>query len=681
VSGIAGIFSRDGRPVVADSLHKMSAAIAHRGTHASGMIADASMGMVHRMSLTTPESRDDRQPRYRAEPLSLLVADARIDNRAELASRLRLPEPSMATDADLILASYERWGARCAEHLIGDFAFALWDGTTRELFCARDPMGVRPFYYFESDKVFIFASEVRALLALRDVPSDVDPAEIATFIEGTNGERARTHFKAIRRLPAAHTISIQHGRTSSSRYWEPNAEREIRLGSTEEYAEAFRQVFGEAVRARLRSVVPIGAALSGGLDSSSIVCVARDSLAESSGRPLETLSLIFPALTGRDLRLSDERGYIESVRRAGGIEASYIRADELSPVAGIDEMLTHLDEPFAAPNLYLHWAMYRASRARGIGVFLDGFDGDTTVSHGFGRFNGLLNREEWEVFESELRALSDRRQVSTRSMLSHFGLPQLSRLARHRDWSAWSRATRQLTRRFDLPVGRTVVDHGLRPALPAALRAAYRAMRGASREEGVLRHTAVIANGSERHGEDDHDLVATEREMHIQGLSQPSYQRTLEIADQSAAAFGVEPRYPFFDRRLIDFCVAIPDTEKLANGWPRLIFRRAMEGTLPKEIQWRSDKGNLSPNFHRNVRAAVISTEAPAAGTELEQYVDLRAVGEMRRRYCAASSPMMRSEDGHTLYRLMVLERWLAVRAAGTEAPTIHPPPRGEVAA
>jgi asparagine synthase (glutamine-hydrolysing) len=156
----------------------------------------------------------------------------------------------------------------------------------------------------------------------------------------------------------------------------------------------------------------------------------------------------------------------------------------------------------------------------------------------------------------------------------------------------------------------------------------------------------------------------------VQGLSQPAYQLTLEIADRCAAAFGVEPRYPFFDRRLIDFCVALPDAEKLADGWPRLVFRRAMEGILPPEIQWRSDKGNLSPNFHRTLRAAQAAIGQLSADSPLGAYVDTRAVEEMRRHYCAERSTLGRSEDGHALFRLMVLERWLSGGGGQTAAVT-----------
>jgi asparagine synthase (glutamine-hydrolysing) len=289
-------------------------------------------------------------------------------------------------------------------------------------------------------------------------------------------------------------------------------------------------------------------------------------------------------------------------------------------------------------------------------------------------------REEWEVFERELRALSARRQVGVRFLLSHFGLPHLARLARRREWAAWLRAARDLTRRFHLARGSVAFHYGLRPALPSPIRGPFRALRGALSNSEPRLHMISTAGATRaeasRREEEDRDLASSEREMHVLGLLQPSYQRTLEIADQSAAAFGIEPRYPFFDRRLIDFCVAVPEVQKLADGWPRLLFRQAMEGILPAEIQWRSDKGNLSPNFHRNVRAAVAAAAGRAPAATLDGYVDPRSLEMKRQRYCAAAAPMARSEDGHALYRSMVLERWLAVRGkrpAAAPEPSIRP--------
>ena len=663
----------------------MSAAIAHRGRDADGIICDGSVAVAHRMSWSTPESRRETQPLAHAAPASWIVADARIDNRGELAAILRVAEPSRTTDVELIVRAYERWGRRCVEHLVGDFAFALWDGEARELYCARDPMGVKPLYYFESADLFVFASEAKALFTVEGVPREIDPVEVAKFVEGAIDDRTRTHFKGIRRLPAAHWMTVARRGSLVSQYWKPDAEREIHFPRSEEYAEAFREVFTEAVRARMRSVHAVGAALSGGLDSSSITCTARELRRAAGGAPIHSFSLIFPSLPAHDLRMIDERRFIDSVVRDGGVLPTFVRGDDLSPAADVDAILGSLDEPYPAFNLYLHRAMYQAASERGARVFLDGFDGDTAVSHGFGRFNGLVTRGEWDTFEREMRALAERRRVGPAALLAHIGLPHLAMLARRHRWAEWARAARQLRRRFELPLADTVINQGLRPATPAFVRATYRAIRGTTPPTRSLLLPEVVrvlrARADGASVDEVENFTSTERESHMQGLAQPAYQLTLEMADQCAAAFGVEPRYPFFDRRLIEFCVALPDSEKLADGWPRLVFRRAMEGILPPEIQWRSDKGNLSPNFHRTLREAQATMGDVAADSSLAAYVDVRAVSEMRRRYCAESTTLAGSEDGHALFRLMVLERWLSRYSGQTGREHVPPSSLASVAA
>ena len=670
---------RDGAPALPEALARMSAAIAHRGGDASGLARDGAVGMAHRMLWSTAESIGERQPVVRDAPAAMLVADARLDNRGELISLLRVPDPTTASDSEILLAAYGRWGARCVEHIIGDFAFAVWDRRAHVLFCARDPMGVKPLYYHVTERLFAFASEAKALLALPGVPGDVDALQIALYIEGIPGDRSRTQYSAIRRLPAAHTMVVGARDVATARYWSAADACDSRPGSATEHAEEFREIFERAVRARLRSAHPVGAALSGGLDSASIVCTARRIQAESMPSPLHTFSLVFPSLPAGDLQLIDERPFIDSVVRGGGVLPTFLRGDELSPVAEIDAVLARLDEPYAAPNLYLHWAMYRASSERGARVFLDGFDGDTAVSHGFARLNGIAMRGEWELFEREVRALAARRRVHPNALLSHFGLPYLSSLAKQGAWGGWIRSARELVRRFDLSFSHTLLHHALRPAAPAFARAAWRAIHRTGDEPGSLvngRLQNLLLESGMRAADGDTEDVCTERESHLTGLAQPAYQQTLELADQCAAVFGVEPRYPFFDRRLIEFCVSLPDAHKLADGWPRLTFRRAMDGVLPADIRWRSDKGNLSPNFHRALRISQAVLPDPSVDSPLAAYINLDALRSVRARYCAAPTTLARSAEGHALYRVMVLERWLTLnRAADTTAQSPSPSP------
>jgi asparagine synthase (glutamine-hydrolysing) len=151
----------------------------------------------------------------------------------------------------------------------------------------------------------------------------------------------------------------------------------------------------------------------------------------------------------------------------------------------------------------------------------------------------------------------------------------------------------------------------------------------------------------------------SEREAHVQGLSQPAYQLALEMADKSAAAFGIEPRYPFFDRRLIEFCIGLPDEQKFAGGWPRLLLRRAMEGILPPAIQWRSNKANLSPNFHRRFRTTDLSITKALALENLSPYVRTAQLRDTIARYGSANHESAMNDHALALFRTTILGTWL----------------------
>ncbi|MGH7665415.1 MAG: lasso peptide isopeptide bond-forming cyclase [Gemmatimonadaceae bacterium] len=661
MSAIVGVLHFDGRPASAEVLSAMSAAVAHRGTEAAGVWADGPVALGHRASHTTAESVRERQPLVHQAGL-ILVADARIDNRAELTRALAPGETPPPGDAELILRAYARWGRECAHRLIGDFAFAVWDQRSQAIFCARDPMGVRPFYFFLSNRLFAFASEIKALFRCPGVPDQIDDEQVALHIAALHDDRTATLYTGISRLPAAQTMVVHRGRSVCETYWRAEVGAEIRYSTDDQYAEAFRELLDTAVRVRLRSNLAVGATLSGGLDSSSVVCMARHARGSDPESPLHAFSLVFPGLPESDLRLIDERAYIESVVRGGGVTPHFIRGDLLRPLDDTRCILWHLDEPFSAPNLYLHWGIYAAARDAGVGILLDGFDGDSVVSHGFGRLNGLMQSGQWSLFEREVRAFASHRGRSPDSVLEHFGLPYLSHLARRGAVREWARAAKELVRRFDLSPRATVWRHGLLPIARPALRLIGRRRvlpLTLLRRQFAVRVERRMQSEAEK---SERTSVLGEPEMHAAGLSQPVYQLTLEMADKCSRAFGIEGRYPFFDRRLIDFCLSVPDDKKFAGGWPRALFRRAMEGYLPADIQWRSTKGNLACNFDRGLRTADLQARNGGRlhAQGLARYVDPASLAAIERRYRSEKGQAWRAADAQQLFRVAVMADWLS---------------------
>ena len=553
MSGIFGIIHVDGAPVDAETLECMSAMIVHRGERPAQW-NDGPVGLGARTLVTTPEAADEANPLRQGA--HLLVADARIDNRDELMELLGIAHAERAGTGDgaLILAAYRKWREGAVERLIGDFAFAIWDADERTLFCARDRMGIRPFYYHASERVFAFATEIKSLLCSDRVPRELDELRIAAHLLRTFWDRSRTFYRDILRLPPAHTLTLRDGAVRLREYWSFDPSRNVELGSDGEYAEAFREIFTEAVRCRVRSSTPVGALLSGGLDSSSVAVVAREVLRQKGAGPLHTLSGVFDEVTQ-----CDERPYIQSVLRQGDCVPHYITSDSLSPLEEIDRVLWHMDEPFFTPHISLDWALFRAARDAGVRVVLGGMDGDTAIGHGFAYQTELLLSGKVSEFLAETRAVSASYNVPLREL-------------------RWRR--------------------GLKPAMPDAVLRSWHWLRGRRRSDTLF--SSEFASRIGLLGLERRYMrlpARSDREEHYRALQSDLIPYAIEANNRAAAAFGVETRHPFYDTRLLEFCLGLPPSQRIRHGLTRVILRHAVGDLLPAEISSRRDKANLGPSF------------------------------------------------------------------------------------
>ena len=659
MSAVAGLYRRHGQPVEAADLERMVERLAHRGPDGGGVWSNGPVGLGHRMLRTTPESLQEHLPLASKNGNVIITADARIDNREELIAALGLSKAEI-TDSGLILSAYERWGEASPKRLLGDFAFAIWDERKQMLFCVRDHFGIKPFYYHQSDRVFVFASEIKALLSVRDVPRRLNEVRVADHLTGNFEDRAITFYQDVFRLPAGHSMTVRRRDAEVKPYCWLDPVREMRLRSDDEYAEAFRERFTEAVRCRLRSAFPLGGLLSGGLDSSSIVGTARKILAPVGGRRLHTFSAIFPDLPEAELRRIDERSFVEAILAMGGFAPHYVRADRLSPLTDFDRVFRHQDEAFFSPNLYMHWALYGAAHQHNVRVLLDGVDGDTTVSHGLEYLSELARAGPVRKLGREVMALSRRHHFSRRKILWQFGL---------------------------------------KPLVPEPVRQMWRAVRGRTEPAWMTnsvinpvfaRQAGVAERAQTRRGNGQGQAPArTERQSHWRGLTSPLFPYLLEIADKATAEFSLEARYPFFDWRLAELCLALPPEQKLHQGWTRVVMRRAMAGILPDNVRWRIGKADLSPNFKRRLleqdRDLLDDVIVGDPGV-IEDYVDISALRKAYGRYASAPSS---ESDALTVYRAVTLALWLRQTGLGpvsqsrgsreSAGSVQHPGPVGDV--
>jgi asparagine synthase (glutamine-hydrolysing) len=287
MSGILGVVHFDGRPIDQADIDQSLKIMSHRGPDGCNVWSAGNITFAQLMLCSTPESLNETLPWE--DPLSGLVitADARIDNRDELISQLCLKTATLPPipDSQLIVAAFRKWGRACVDHLLGDFSFAIWDKKHQQLFVARDPMGLRPFYYYSCAEFFVFASAALAVTQVPRVPRRVNEGRIADFLvdelEGINN--TETYFKSIYRLPPAHLGVIGKNTVSFHRYWQPDPERCLHLSSDDDYADALEEVLTRSIKARLRSQHPASSMLSGGADSSTVVGIASKLQSKDTG--------------------------------------------------------------------------------------------------------------------------------------------------------------------------------------------------------------------------------------------------------------------------------------------------------------------------------------------------------------------------------------------------------------
>lgn len=636
MSAIVGFLHRTGAPAEMGELRRVIQPLKRWGPDGTQTTVAGPVALAQ-LSLEVGDRPPAMDPSARAEPGGigdvaasvsgsgsrlLAVADARLDDRVALGatlgwSKTRIDE---ASDHRLILGAYERWGPECPEHLLGDFALAIWDGERRSLFCARDPLGVRPFYYYVSDGLFAFGSQIGPLLALPGVPTRLNESTLGAYLAILPPDKDNTFYEGVSRLPPATTLEISADSLKSRRYWELDERREIRLGSNAEYAEAFRTVFREAVGARLGGP-RIGVTLSGGLDSSSIVGVARELRSEKD--PIVAISGTFPSFRSPTGKV-DEKHFIDLVVEGGGVIPHFVSADRLNPIF---DFLWQGEEPLPAGALYMDFALLRMAQELGVRAFLNGNDGDTVVGYGRTFLVELAWRLRWRTFFRELRALSRRYRVGRRALLAQWVFPTLvpglvaDRRARSRERDGVIYDTRSFIRRdFAQRVG--VIERA----------------RELKRREKPSRW---------------------DREVHRAQIESSMLTLLLEVMARSAAQFSLEPRYPFLDRRLVEFCLALPGDQKLHDGWDRVVMRRAMEGILPREIQWRDSKQDLSLNLNVGLLAArdLMDRIILRQSSPLEPFVDLEALRGAYRSYL--ESPERGSRRAFSLFWATVFGLWL----------------------
>ncbi|MFA5400919.1 MAG: asparagine synthase (glutamine-hydrolyzing) [Dehalococcoidia bacterium] len=568
------------------------------------------LGFGHRRLSIIDVSPAGHQPMCNDTGDIWIIHNGEIYNYIELRNELRAKGHHFKSNSDteVILRAYMEWGPDCLCKFNGMWAFAIWDSVKKELFCARDRLGIKPFYYYFDSHIFAFSSEIKGLLQL-SIQAEPNSELIYDFLKvGILDHTDSSFFNKIKKLPQSHYLKVTRvGNLSLHKYWHIDVSNEVKNErSDEEYAKDFYDLFVDSVKIRLRSDVPIGSCLSGGLDSSSVVMTANNLLFPSDKKSVSAKQKTFSACF-EDKRF-DERYYIEKVLDATGAEANYVFPTASGFSSTLDNLLWHQEEPFPGSGIYAQWEVMKTAANRGVKVILDGQGSDEQLA-------GYL---KFYVFYL-VQLLKDGIYCTGLSETLHF----LSSPA--------------MINRLSLKGGLRYMNFG-------------KNMLGI---ENLLRKSFL-----DRFNDRTTD-IRYKNNLGVRlknDLLEFSLPVLLRYEDKNSMAHAVEARLPFLDYRLVEKLASMPLNQKMRGGWTKYVLRNAMRGVLPEEIRLRKSKLGFTTPKDLWYRTTLSKGMNDAFMTPLfvGEYVDINRVQKAFHQYISGKS-IYQSEY---FFRFYILELW-----------------------
>jgi len=500
-----------------------------------------------------------------AEPTSVhretgfvISADARIDYRDELLTKLGLDSNSLS-DTEVILQAYLRWGEDCLDHLLGDFAFAIWNPRESQLFCARDHFGVRPFYYHQAPgQRFVFASDARSIFRVPEVPYAINDGRVADFLvpELEWIDYTSTFYEGVFRLPPGHKLVVTPDSFTVSEYCTPAPGPELPSMSDEEYRDGLLEVLTRAVDARLRMPQgKVGIMLSGGMDSGSVAALATELVAERGDGRLRTVS----AARKRGEVCEESQRIYATVDKLG-TKSTIVDPEDIEALD--DQLLVNIAEPFDAEFLFMK-AIFVAAKAQGLEVLLDGAGGDLVLNES-SHIKRLLR--QGRIVRAYREILAAPRFWGVGNALSELFLTPLRASVPEFIRSAINPRRRRMYARRFVTSSLISPEFARRVDIDARCERMWSMFPPAWTPDPALERVRKIRPN-----------VAAGRERYA----------------RLAASVGVVAADPFLDLNVVAYCSRLPGHLLLKDGWPKFILREAMAGKLPNSVRWGRGKPHI----------------------------------------------------------------------------------------
>lgn len=581
MSAIAGYFSFNDRSVDPGVLQKIRNALAPHGPDAGKIWQSSQIGLVQRLMRITPEDLFEQQPVVGAAGRFVLITDVRIDNRDELVSAFgwNTAQARLLPDSRFVMEAWLRWKEFCGRELIGCYCIAVWDNWERQLTLIRDPVGERAVHYFCNSDFFAFATMPKGLFAIAEVPRELNEEKLADFLVLNQRDHRTTHYKNIYRLAPGHYIHITATGITEKCYWQPDFEKRLKLKNDDDYVEAFNELFREVISSQLRCRTPVSAFMSGGLDSSSIAVEAAGILRES-GKCLATFTHVpRPDFNGPvpKGRYADESERVKKIAAlCGNIDINLVTpAEDETLISGLDNFFDSMEFPLrnTANRLWVE-AILREQQKRGVKAILSGDFGNQTFSwHGYHSLPHKLRQGNlWEVLKETL-AISRTQNLPWWKVFGGQALaPLMPRIRElHRSGYHW--------RSMLISTSPWRHHSAIHP--------------------DFARRTSVVQRGAAVGHDFRYSTPLDSREARWFVLMAPGFYADLQAGWK--ARFGVEQRNPAVDRRILEFCLSIPEEQFLLNGTARRLVKRAFENRLPAEVLYSSERGLQAPDWFEHL--------------------------------------------------------------------------------
>jgi asparagine synthase (glutamine-hydrolysing) len=619
--GIAGYVTV--RPAAPDraALERMSDTIRHRGPDECGYYQDAHASLGHRR-LSIIDLATGQQPMTNENGRLQIVYNGEIFNHADLRPALERAGHTYKTrcDTETILHAYEEYGPACVERFRGMFSFALWDAQARRLFCARDRLGKKPFYYYFDGRLFAFGSEIKALLAHPEISAALDESTLPEYLTFGYISDERTMFSGIRKLMPGHLLTLDAGeepKLTIRQYWDSPAAGAEEERSDESWIRECRERLEETVRMRLMSDVPLGIFLSGGLDSSAIAALVR----RQAAGPVKTFSV------GYSEAPYSELGHARRVAQSIGTEHREVVVPMEDFFNALPRLVWHEDEPIVWPSSV---SLYFVSRlaAREVKVVLTG-EGSDEMFGGYARYRHYLWNQRWQgrygIVPAPLRS-AIRRAIAGSGLLA----ADLRRKLQHTFIGLDGGLESLYLDNFYCAFPGGEVDAMLRSAGPSSPYAGFLRYWNERGEESPLARM----------------LFADQKTYLVELLMKQ---------DQMSMATSIESRVPFLDHEFVEFSRRVPDRLKLRGKEGKYIVKKAVEDLLPHQIIYRPKMGFPTPlrQWLRDPRAAGIYGALTSRDGLLATYCDRGRIEELVERQKSG-----RYDATDRIWRLLNLQIW-----------------------